>query len=262
MFKHNEGVPLYFALSLLSGILISLPLPAVEFMSFIYRSWWKISGIVLVTFSIIAGFLSPVPALPIVHETIRNLYFHVPMWFSMMVLFGISVFFSVRYLGKANPKFDLIAVESVNTGMVFYLLGLVTGMVWANYTWGEPWSNDPKQNSAAIAFLVYCAYLVLRNSIEEEQKRAKISAIYNIFAFPMMIVLLFILPRMTDSLHPGNGGNPAFGKYDLDNNMRAVFYPACLGWILVGIWIATLRYRIRVIEKNKLDVLINSGSIN
>jgi heme exporter protein C len=121
-------------------------------------------------------------------------------------------------------------------------------MLWAKFTWGEYWSNDPKQNSAAIAFLLYCAYVILRNSVDEEQKRAKISAIYNIFAFPVMIVLLFILPRLTDSLHPGNGGNPAFGKFDLDNRMRMVFYPACVGWILIGIWIASLRFRIRLIE--------------
>jgi heme exporter protein C len=224
-------------------------------MSFIYKTWWKVVGVFLVTYSIAAGLLFPVPELPIVHETIRNLYFHVPMWFAMMVLFGISVFYSIKYLSDPNEDYDLVAVESVNVGLVFYVLGLVTGMIWAKYTWGEAWSNDPKQNSAAIAFLVYCAYLVLRNSIEEEQKRARISAIYNIFAFPIMIVLLFILPRMTDSLHPGSGGNPAFGKYDLDNTMRAVFYPACAGWILIGVWVATLRFRIRSIEKKSLDLI-------
>ncbi|WP_423148196.1 cytochrome c biogenesis protein CcsA [Rubrolithibacter danxiaensis] len=218
-----------------------------------YKSWWKTLGGILVVYTLISGFLLPVPALPIVHETIRNLYFHVPMWFGMIVLFAISVFYSIKTLSNPKEEYDLIAVECVNTGLIFYIFGLVTGMIWANYTWGEPWSNDPKQNSAAIAFLVYCAYLVLRNSIDEEQKRAKISAIYNIFAFPVMVVLLFILPRMTDSLHPGNGGNPAFGKYDLDNTMRAVFYPACLGWILVSLWVATLRYRIRLIEKKNSD---------
>lgn len=222
-------------------------------MSFIYKSWWKVLGVVLAAYSMIAGFLVPVPELPIVYETIRNLYYHVPMWFTMTVLFTISVFYSIKYLSKPDEKYDYIAVECINAGLVFYLLGLLTGMVWAKYTWGELWSNDPKQNSAAIAFLVYCAYMVLRNSIEEEQKRAKISAVYNIFAFPIMIVLLFILPRMTDSLHPGSGGNPAFGKYDLDHLMRLVFYPACLGWILIGIWIATLRFRIRMIERKRID---------
>ena len=95
---------------------------------------------------------------------------------------------------------------------------------------------------------MYLAYIVLRSSIDESQKRAKISAIYNIFAFPIMVVLLFILPRMTDSLHPGNGGNPGFNSYDLDSNMRLVFYPAVIGWILLGVWISNIRYRIRLLQ--------------
>jgi heme exporter protein C len=189
-----------------------------------------------------------VPALPILHETIRNLYFHVPMWMAVLSLFVISVFYSIKYLNTGKQEYDLAAVECVNTGLMFYFLGLVTGMIWAKFAWGEYWSADPKQNCAAIAFLLYCAYLVLRNSIDEEQKRAKIAAIYNIFAFPIMVILLFVLPRLTDSLHPGSGGNPAFGKYDLDNGMKIAFYPAMLGWSLIAVWIATLRFRIRSLE--------------
>jgi heme exporter protein C len=220
-------------------------------MKIIYQTWWKVLAVLLILSTLITGLLFPVPRLPILHETIRNLYFHVPMWMGMLSVFVISVFYSVKYLRTGKEEYDLASVECVNTGLVFYSLGLITGMLWAKYAWGEFWSGDPKQNSAAIAFLLYCAYLVLRNSIDEEQKRAKIAAIYNIFAFPIMIVLIFILPRMTDSLHPGSGGNPAFGKYDLDNGMKIAFYPAMLGWSLLAVWIATIRYRIRLIEYKK-----------
>ena len=140
----------------------------------------------------------------------------------MFAVFLISVVFSIRYLYTGKEEYDLIAVECVNTGMVFFILGLVSGMFWAYITWGEARSNDPKQNSVAIAFLIYCAYLVLRSSIEEEQKRAKISSVFNVFAFPIMIVLIIILPRMTDSLHPGNGGNPAFSDFT-DSNIKIVY---------------------------------------
>ncbi|GAB3906003.1 hypothetical protein GCM10028826_09060 [Mucilaginibacter boryungensis] len=216
--------------------------------------WWKVLAVVLILYTLIGGLLIPVPAKYILNETIRNLYFHVPMWMAMLSVFVISVFYSIKYLSSGKQEDDLAAVECVNTGMMFYVLGLLTGMLWAKYTWGEYWSGDPKQNSAAIAFLLYCAYLVLRNSIDEEQKRAKIAAIYNIFAFPIMIVLLFVLPRMTDSLHPGNGGNPGFNKYDLDRNMRFVLYPAFIGWSLLGVWIASLRYRMRSIEYKKESI--------
>ncbi len=215
-----------------------------------YKSWWKILGSVLVLYATVAGFLNSVPKLPILYESIRNLYFHVPMWFSMIILFAVSVFHSIKYLLSNNPENDLKAVESVNVGIVFGLLGIITGAVWAKFTWGQAWSFDVKQNFAAIALLLYFAYLVLRNAIDEEQKRAKISAIYNIFAFPMMVVLLFVLPRLSDSLHPGNGGNPGFNSYDLDSRMRMVFYPACLGWILIGYWIYTLKFRLRALDKN------------
>lgn len=213
-----------------------------------YKIWWKILAAVLVIYATIAGLLAEVPHLAILNETIRNLYFHVPMWFAMIILFSISVFYSVKYLSSNNHIDDLKAIESVNAGIVFGVLGIITGAVWAKYTWGEFWSMDPKQNFAAISLLLYFAYFILRNAIDEEQKRAKISAIYNLFAFPMMVVLLFVLPRLKDSLHPGNGGNPGFNSYDLDSRMRMVFYPACLGWILIGYWIYTLRFRMRKLE--------------
>ncbi|WP_164109172.1 MULTISPECIES: cytochrome c biogenesis protein [Sphingobacterium] len=219
------------------------------------KNWWKILAAFLVSASVIAGFMGPVPQLFLLHETIRNVYFHVPMWFAMFTLYGISVVYSVKYLNNGNPKHDLIAVEAVNTGIIFCFLGLLTGMQWANITWGEAWPSDPKTNGSAIATLMYLAYLVLRNALDEEQKRAKISAVYNIFAFPIMIVLLYILPKMTDSLHPGSGGNSTFGDLDMDNNMRPIFYSAVIGWILTGVWICTLRYRLRLLERkgNHID---------
>lgn len=215
------------------------------------KNWWKILGLILIAGTVIAGLLGPVPRLHILNETIRNVYFHVPMWYAMIILYLISVVYSIKYLGSSKRSHDLIAVEAVNTGILFCALGLLTGMLWAYITWGEPWTNDPQLNGAAITTLVYLAYLVLRNALEEEQKRAKISAIYNIFAFPVMIVMIYVLPKMTDSLHPGSGGNSTFGSLDMDNQMRPVFYAAALGWVLIGVWIATLRYRIRLIEDRK-----------
>lgn len=194
----------------------------------------------------------PVPALAVLHETIRNLYFHVTMWFVMLLIFMISFIYSIRYLGKNRFEDDIIASQSANVGLLFGTLGLITGSIWAKYTWGSYWSNDPKELCAAIAWLMYMAYFVLRNSFTDVDKRAKVSAVYNVFAFVIIIPILFVIPRMTDSLHPGNGGNPGFNTYDLDSDLRAVFYPAIIGWCLLGVWLLNLRVRMKRIEYKKL----------
>lgn len=223
-------------------------------MSDIKKSWWKWLAMGLVAYTIIGGMLLEVPRLVILNESIRNLYFHVTMWFGMIVLLTASMVYSIRYLSKQDMSLDIKAVEFANAGVLFGLLGMTTGMLWATYTWGEPWSGDPKQNSSAIALLIYMAYLVLRNSLNDEQQRARISAVYNIFAFAAMIPLLFILPRLADSsLHPGNGGNPGFNYYDLDNKLRMVFYPAVIGWTLLGVWMASLRVRIKEVSLKLID---------
>ena len=179
----------------------------------------------------------------VIYESIRNTYFHVPMWFVLLFLFTASVWYSLQYLRNPIPENDRRASALAETGLLFGFLGLFTGMIWANYTWGKPWSNDIKQLMTAVALLIYLAYFILRRSFDEYEKGARLAAVYNIFAFASLIPLLYIVPRMFASLHPGATGNPAFGSQDLDNTMRAVFYPAIIGWTLLGFWITELRIR-------------------
>ncbi|QIL78054.1 cytochrome c biogenesis protein [Hymenobacter sp. HDW8] len=213
------------------------------------RNWWKVLAIVLVLYTVVAGLLVPVPRLDIVNESIRNLYFHVPMWFGMTIILTTSVVYSIRYLRTPTARLDTLAHESAKTGIVMGMLGLATGSMWARYTWGAWWTSDPRLNGAAIAMLIYGAYIVLRSSFTDEQQRARISAVYNIFAFAAAIPLLFVLPRLTDSLHPGAGGNPGFSNYDLDSNMRMVFYPAVIGWTLIGFWITQVSSRLEFLKQ-------------
>lgn len=214
------------------------------------KTWLKWLSVALLVYTCTAGILLGVPRLDTINETIRALYFHVPMWFGMVFLLLTSTVYAIRYLKTSKPEFDLYSVEFANVGMLYGILGIITGMVWANYTWNSPWHGDPKQNGAAVALLVYMAYFVLRSSFTSEEQRARLGAVYNIFAFAAMIPLIFVLPRLTASLHPGSGGNPGFNMYDLDGRMRLVFYPAVIGWILVGYWITNLRIRYRKLTLN------------
>ncbi len=212
----------------------------------IRQSWWKIVAIILMVYTLLAGFLIKVPYLGNLYESIRNLFFHVPMWFGMMALLTTSVVYAIKYLQNPNVKNDIYSVEYAKMGSLFGVFGMVTGSIWATYAWGEPWSNDPKQILAAIALLIYAAYFILRNSIADLDKRAKIGAVYNVFACAMLIPTLWIIPRMVESLHPGGqgvDGNPGINGKDLDPTMRLVFWPAVFGWTLLGVWITTLKTR-------------------
>ena len=214
------------------------------------KNWWKILCVVLIFYTIFQGLLGDVSRQPVLNETVRNLYFHVTMWFAMIILLTISLINSIKYLKNGEQKYDEIAAENANTALLFGILGCITGSIWGNFTWGDPWPNDPKLNSVAVGMLIYFAYLVLRSSFDDDQKRARISAVYNIFAFAIFIPLIFVLPRLTDSLHPGNGGNPGLAPADTNNAMRIVFYPAIVGWTLLGVWITSLRLRLKTISNH------------
>ncbi|MEN9640215.1 MAG: hypothetical protein RLZZ262_2084 [Bacteroidota bacterium] len=205
------------------------------------------------------------PYQPIIMESIRNLMWHVPMWFTMFFLMIISLVQSITVLVKGqrdgdqtivaiNPALirphDNKAAMSAAVGMVFCILGLVTGSIWARFTWDAWWTKDPQLNGALAVFIVYSAYFILRNSIQQEENKWKLAAIYNIFACILMFVLLMVLPRFTEGLHPGKSGNPAFSQYDLDSSLRTIFYPATIGFILLGYWIYNIRLRILKIEQD------------
>ena len=221
------------------------------------KSWWKILCVVLLIYTVIGGFLFSVPAREILHETIRNLYFHVSMWFAMMILFTTSVIYSIKYLRSQRLEHDIYAANFAKVGIVFGVLGYATGALWASYTWTEYASStqiftEPKLTGAAIALLVYFAYLVLRGSINDIDKKAKISAVYNVFAYAVLFPSIWVLPRLLESLHPGREGNPALNFNDLDSRLRMVWYPAIVGWTLLGVWLTTLKIRVDFIKEKSI----------
>ncbi len=217
------------------------------------KNWYKILSVLLILYTLIFGLSSAVPRLDILNETIRNVYYHVPIWFAMLFMMTVSLIYSIKSLSANFLANDSKAYNAAVIGFFFSIPGILTGSLWAKYTWGTWWTfQDPKLNGVAISILIYMAYFILRSSVEDEQKRARISAVYNVFAFVMMNVFIMILPRLTDSLHPGNGGNPAFAKYDMNSDMRMVFYPAVIGWILFSFWLFEIKNRISVL-KNKLN---------
>ena len=226
------------------------------------KNWWKILCVVLLIYTIVGGLLLDVPRVMILNETIRNLYFHVCMWFAMMILFTVSVVNAIKYLNKTDLKYDLLSRQYAAVGVVLGILGYATGAIWASFTWADPnnpavasfgaIAKEPKLIGTGIALLIYFAYFVLRGSILDIDKKARISSVYNVFAFAFLFPSIWILPRLLPSLHPGGEGNPALNYNDIDARMRMVFYPAVLGWTLLGVWIATLKVRMANLQEKKL----------
>lgn len=225
----------------------------------IRAKWWKVLTVILLLYVASVGFLVPIPILDgRLQQSIRNLFFHVPMWVAGMAIYTVAAVYSIKYLRDGNVKNDIYAVEYSRMGLTLSFLGLFTGMIWANYQWGAPWSNDPKQLGVSISILIYCAYFILRGSMTDETKKARISAVYNIFSYCMLFPTLWILPRMSESLHPGglgSEGNPGLNPKDSTAALRIVMYPAFIGWTMLGVWISTLRIRYRLLKEKREEAL-------
>lgn len=211
----------------------------------------RVVVVVWMTIVIVGAFLYPVPRFNILLHTIRNLYFHVPMWFAMMAITLVSAYHSLRYLQSGDLVRDIRARESARVAILYGVLGLITGSMWGHVTWyiesGQWWNFDPRQSFAAIQVMIYAAYFVLRSAIDEPEKQGRIAAVYNLFAVVTVPFLLYVLPRQAESLHPGAEGNPAF--QDIAPEMRFIFYPAVIGFIGLFWVLYTQRVRTALLEE-------------
>lgn len=209
---------------------------------------WKIVVAIWMTVVISAGFLIRIPHIPILEETARNLFLHVPMWFTMMVSFAMAFWYSIRYLNSEQPEWDRRAETATQVGLLFGICGLLTGSLWARFTWGSWWTfAEPRMNLSALSMLIFVAYFLLRSAFADPEKRAKISAVYNIFGVTTIPFLLYIIPRQLPSLHPGAEGNPAFSDMTAPE-LRLIFYPAVIGFIGLGLWIMDILNRYKRVQ--------------
>lgn len=209
---------------------------------------WKYVVAVWMTIVIIAGFLIPIPEIAILKESARNLFLHVPMWFTMSVCFAAGLYYSIRYLNNPVMKFDRKAETATQVGLIFGICGLLTGAIWARFTWGTWWTfAEPRMNLSALGMLIYVGYFVLRTAFDNPEKRAKIAAVFNVFAATTIPFLLYIIPRQLPSLHPGADGNPAFSEITAPE-LRYIFYPAVVGFIALAVWLNDILNRYKTVK--------------
>jgi heme exporter protein C len=180
----------------------------------------------------------------------RILFFHVPMaWASFLGFLGAAVW-SARYLLRRDPRHDRAAAVAVQLGLLFGVLATVTGAMWARIEWGAWWNWDPRQTSILASLLFYAAYLALRQSVDEPEKRARLAAAYALLGVVVTPFLYWIVPRITFSLHPDPVVNSA-GKVDMDAANQQVLYGSGLGFAALFFWIHSLQCRVQALIERK-----------
>lgn len=191
-------------------------------------------------------------------ERIKILNLHVPLAWIAVIAFLMSMIYAIRYLISKDLKWDNYTVATAELGTLFSILATVTGMLWAKFNWGAYWNWDPRQTSIFILILIYAAYFALRSSIDNEERRAKLSSVYSILSFITVPFLIFILPRMSSGLHPGsasdNNSGPIVSQQgsSLDTTLVYGFGLALLSFSILYFWLLNLSVRYKNLS-NKIN---------
>jgi len=179
----------------------------------------------------------------------RIFYFHVPSAWTGFVAFFIVFVANIAYLLQRKPKWDWLAVSSAEVGLAFTTVVLVTGPIWAKPVWGVWWTWDARLTSTFVLWLLYVAYLLLRNLMVDPERRATISAVFGIFAFlDVPIVYMSIRWWRTQHPQPVIAGGEGSG---LDAAMWRVFLVCLVA--LLGLMILLIRSRLDL-EKLRYEV--------
>ncbi|MDP2209616.1 MAG: cytochrome c biogenesis protein CcsA [Bacteroidota bacterium] len=200
-----------------------------------------IAGIALPMVSNPSSFFE-LPVVPGLEDKARIIFFHVPTAWVCVIAFITSLIYGIQYLRTKEILYDIKSVTAAGLGFLFCILATVTGAIWSKFTWGAFWNWDPRQTSIFVLLLIYGAYFALRSSIEVEEKRASLSAVYSIIAGLTVPFFIFIIPRIVSSLHPDPIINPQ-GKIHMNPTMLVIFLSSLTGFTAVYYWMFNLRVR-------------------
>lgn len=179
------------------------------------------------------------PLIPGLEENAKIIFFHVPTAWITVLAFLMSTIYGIKYLRKKDLDDDAKSYTAAQLGIIFCILATVTGAVWAKFAWGSFWSWDPRQTSIFALLLIYGAWFALRSSIESEEKRASLSAVYSIIAFFTVPFFIFIMPRIMAGLHPGSADDTTAGpvvNFKMNSNMQLIFFLSLIGFTILFFW--------------------------
>ena len=210
---------------------------------------WRLLLFAWIAAAMLASFLWA-PLVPVLGETTRVLYFHIPAAWVTVVALGWSMLHSALYLARRDLKHDDHAAAAAELGLLFCITATVSGSLWAKAMWGAYWNWDPRETSIFFLLLIYAAYLALRSAIEQPERRARLAAIYSAVAFVSVPFLIFVVPRIYFTLHPDPIINPR-GKLDMDPRIRIAFFAMLAGFTGLFFWMQSLRVRVAGLEHRR-----------
>lgn len=186
----------------------------------------------------------------------RIFYIHLPTFFGATIAFTCGAVGGGLYLWTRNPRWDKLALAGVEVGLALSLVTLVTGMFWARPIWNTWWTWDPRLTSTAIMALTYAAYLMLRNGLENPERRRRFASVYSILAISTVIFVIVITRVRPDTIHPaviGASSQNAQGGFAMTDSMIAALMSNFVAWCVfatpVLIWwrirLETLSERVR-----------------
>lgn len=182
-------------------------------------------------------------------STSRIIFYHVPMAWGAVLAFLVSAVYSVRYLRKNDLDADINAEASAQLGLLFAVAATITGSIWAKMEWGSFWNWDPRESSLLILLLIYAAYFSLRSAVEGKEQRAKLSAVYSILAFVTVPFLVFVVPRVLQTLHPENPVFETDASKKMTPAIRLIFFSSIFAFSMLYWWILDLKIRFEKIKK-------------
>ncbi len=204
--------------------------------------------IVLAISTYLALFFAPTEA--VMGQVQRVFYFHIGTAWVGLMGFVVAAVAGVVYLVTHNPKWDRVEVAAVEVSLVFFFITIVLGSIWARPAWNTWWTWDPRLTTAAITELIYVAYFMLRQGIEDPERRARFGAVYTLLG-GISAPITFMVIRLFRTIHPvviGSQSAAAQGGFDMTSDMKVAFFFALFAFTVIFIDLFWHRIRLGGLE--------------
>ncbi len=194
-------------------------------------------------------FYAPLEA--VMGQVQRIFYFHVPSWWVGMLGLLVAGVAGVLYLVRGDRRWDIVGLSAIEISIAFVFIGIVTGSIWARPAWNTWWTWDPRLTTATVMELIYIAYLMLRQGIEDPDRRARFGAVYALLGSLSVPITWFSI-RLFRTIHPvviGSGSADAVGGFDMTPTMLQTLLFSLLTFSFI--FVTLLWHRIRLGQRQE-----------